>query len=211
MPHYDESQLKAALQGRSTGGSTPVDSDAVVEAMIQDKGLTAPRVMPKHIDALVASLTFQLQYFQGTTMTVAGAFLPNGFAVAVGTSACASPENYNKEVGDKIAIDNARDIAREKLWELEGYVLKKQLDLAKSPMAVAGGLNPDYNPNGLPPHQQRVFYEKRELDDKIDKLDAFMKTVTFVDLPINEHNRLTEQYGHMKAYSKTLGERIAAF
>lgn len=105
-----------------------IDSDAVVEAMIKDKGLTAPRVMPKMIDALVASLTFKVHTFEGTTVTVAGAFLPNGFEVATGKSGCASPENFNKEIGDKIAVDNARDAARQKLWELEGYVLKLRLD-----------------------------------------------------------------------------------
>lgn len=105
-----------------------INSDAVVEAMIQDKGLTAPRVMPKAIDRLVASLIFKVHTFEDTTVTVAAAFLPNGFEVAIGKSGCASPENYNKEIGDKIAVDNARSEARQKLWELEGYVLKLRLD-----------------------------------------------------------------------------------
>jgi len=104
-----------------------IDSDAVVEAMIQDKGLTAPRVLPKTIDAMVASLRFELHTYPGTTATVALAILPSGFVVGQGQSACASPENYNKEVGDKIAVDNARNEARQKLWEFEGYCLAKSL------------------------------------------------------------------------------------
>lgn len=104
-----------------------IDSDAVVEAMIQDKGLTAPRVMPATINAMVASLTFKVHRFEGTTTMVALALLPSGFSVGMGQSACASPENFNAEIGEKIAVDNARDAARQKLWELEGYVLKRDL------------------------------------------------------------------------------------
>jgi hypothetical protein len=105
-----------------------IDDDAVVEAMIKDKGLVAPRVMPKKIDAMVASLIFQTYTFPGTTVTVAIAALPSGFVVGQGQSACASPENFNKEIGDKVAVDNARLDARQKLWELEGYVLKLVID-----------------------------------------------------------------------------------
>lgn len=48
--------------------------------------------------------------------------LDNGFTVT-GESACASPENFNAEIGRKIARDNAKD----KIWALEGYVLKQKL------------------------------------------------------------------------------------
>jgi hypothetical protein len=48
--------------------------------------------------------------------------LRNGFTVT-GESACASPENYNSEIGQKIAFENARD----KVWMLEGYLLKEKL------------------------------------------------------------------------------------
>ena len=40
-----------------------------------------------------------------------------------GESACASPENYNAEIGRKIARENAK----QKIWALEGYVLKNKL------------------------------------------------------------------------------------
>jgi len=48
--------------------------------------------------------------------------LQNGFTV-VGESACASPENFNAELGRKIARENARN----KIWMLEGYLLKQRL------------------------------------------------------------------------------------
>ena len=51
--------------------------------------------------------------------------LKNGFTVT-GESACASPENFNKEIGQKIARQNAV----EKIWPLLGYLLKEKLSLA---------------------------------------------------------------------------------
>ena len=48
--------------------------------------------------------------------------LRNGFTVT-GESACASPENFNAEIGRKIARANAV----EKMWPLLGYALKEKL------------------------------------------------------------------------------------
>ncbi len=48
--------------------------------------------------------------------------LQSGFTVT-GESACASPENFNAEIGKRIARENA--IA--KVWPLMGYALREQL------------------------------------------------------------------------------------
>lgn len=48
--------------------------------------------------------------------------LKNGFTVT-GESACASPENFNAEIGRKVARANA--VA--KMWPLMGYALKEKL------------------------------------------------------------------------------------
>ena len=48
--------------------------------------------------------------------------LRNGFTVT-GESACASPENFDAELGRKIARQNAID----KVWPLMGYALKERL------------------------------------------------------------------------------------
>ncbi|MES2319988.1 MAG: Gp49 family protein [Pseudomonadota bacterium] len=90
-------------------------------------GASAPRVTPAQIDALCDSLTFPTHVFPGTTTTVAIAVLPNGFTAGLGMSACVSPANFVTEIGVKYAIDQAKAQARDKLWELEGYALKAQL------------------------------------------------------------------------------------
>ena len=65
----------------------------------------------------------------------------------------------------------------------------------------------------LQPHQQRVVDEKTELDEKLTKLRAFCSQSggIFDSLPTEEKQRLTEQEGHMAAYSDVLRRRIDAF
>lgn len=58
----------------------------------------------------------------GTTTTVCSLVIDNGFVVT-GTSACVDKRNFNKEIGEEIAYDDAFD----KLWTLEGYLLKEKL------------------------------------------------------------------------------------
>lgn len=95
-------------------------SEQEIEQEIQDKGLTAPRLTPKLINEAVLSTEYHV--FEGSCLTVCCLTLQNGFTVT-GESACASPENFNAEIGQKIAFENARD----KIWALEGYLLKQKL------------------------------------------------------------------------------------
>lgn len=50
--------------------------------------------------------------------------LENGFEVT-GESACVDPKNYDREIGERIAKENAF----EKIWLLEGYLLQEKLYL----------------------------------------------------------------------------------
>lgn len=98
--------------------------EASMEKEIQAKGKTAPRLTPDDIDAAI--LTEQYHVFDGTTLTVCALTLRNGFTV-VGESAAASPENFDEEIGQKIARENARN----KIWALEGYLLRSKLHEAE--------------------------------------------------------------------------------
>lgn len=60
-------------------------------------------------------------------------------------------------------------------------------------------------------YQQRVVDEKRDLDEKIEKLSAFMKTAGFGSVQTDEQARLHGQLVVMVAYSELLKDRIAAF
>jgi len=63
----------------------------------------------------------------------------------------------------------------------------------------------------LLPHQIRVVAEKRELDERLQRLVAFMGTATFAELPEAERARMTRQRDVMTELSAVLGDRIDAF
>ncbi|EAB8016877.1 hypothetical protein LNV93_24165 [Klebsiella pneumoniae] len=120
-------------------------TDMDIEKEIVAKGKTAARVTPERIEAVISGEF----YFTGADgyrssplwlkqeepepalqslelLTFCVLVLENGYTVT-GESACASPENFDPEIGRKIARQNA--IA--KIWPLEGYLLKQQLHEVK--------------------------------------------------------------------------------
>lgn len=122
-------------------------TDMEIEKEIVAKGKTAARVTPERIRAehyFTAfdgrSGTLASGTYAGKEVPVAGdadleslklltfcvLVLENGFIVT-GESACASPENFDPEIGRKIARQNA--VA--KIWPLEGYLLKQRFNEAK--------------------------------------------------------------------------------
>ena len=113
-----------------------------IEQEIQAKGLTAPRVTPADIEAEIDGEYYftardgvQQAFHQQDELTrLTGAHgeldrltfcvlrLKNGFTVT-GESACASPENFDAEIGRKIARQNA--VA--KIWPLLGFRLRDKI------------------------------------------------------------------------------------
>lgn len=108
-----------------------MSSEAEIEKEIQRKGLNAPRLTPETITALI--IAEQYYVFPGTVKTVCALTLRNGFVV-IGESAPASPENFDENLGRKIAFDDAR----KKIWPLEGYALRTRL-AAKEQIGQAAG------------------------------------------------------------------------
>lgn len=114
-------------------------TDQLIEQEIQAKGLTAPRITPNDIEVnIVSEFYFTAgegvlgQSEMGTRpagiadslnrLTFCVLVLKNGFTVT-GESACASPENFDAEIGRKIARQNAV----QKIWPLMGYELRSKL------------------------------------------------------------------------------------
>lgn len=112
-----------------------------LEEEIIAKGLTAPRVTPSDIEENIASeVYFTAADGHRGRSNARGPYMPlpapmplelltfcvlilrNGFTVT-GESACASPSNFDPEIGRKIARQNAV----EKIWPLMGYTLKQRL------------------------------------------------------------------------------------
>ena len=100
-------------------------NDKAIEQEIQANGLTAPRVTPEDIEANIAREHYFTAFEFGSPLlllTFCVLVLRNGFTVT-GESACASPENFDAELGRKIARQNAIN----KVWPLMGYALKERL------------------------------------------------------------------------------------
>ena len=95
-----------------------------IENEIEEKGLTELRVTSKRIDETIAGEEYYV--FPSSCLTVCCLTLRNGFTVT-GESACASPGNFDLPLGRKIAKQKARD----KIWMLEGYLLKEALYLTR--------------------------------------------------------------------------------
>lgn len=98
----------------------PQYTDDELARDIETSGKKAPRITADQIDGKIVGEQFHV--FEGTTMTVCLLMLENGF-YTVGYSASASPENFEPEIGRKLA----RDHARSEIWRLEGYLLRQRL------------------------------------------------------------------------------------
>ena len=112
--------------------------DQEIEKEIQEKRLDAPRVTPNDIQNVIQSEHYFTAYAGAKygritrdepinsdalkLLTFCVLVLRNGFTVT-GESACASPKNFDAEIGKKIARQNAIN----KVWMLEGYLLKQKL------------------------------------------------------------------------------------
>lgn len=117
-------------------------NDHTIENEIQAKGKTAPRITPADIEANIlheiylnageCAVAFAPEFpnykplpesaSSLNLLTFCVLVMRNGFTVT-GESACASPENFDAEIGRKIARQNA--VA--KVWPLMGYALKNEL------------------------------------------------------------------------------------
>lgn len=111
-----------------------------IEREIQRLGLTSPRITPATIGAHIVKEVYftaaegivghatmtgdhsQVIAQEHTLLTFCVLTLRNGFTVT-GESACASPENFDAEIGRRVA----RQHAVAKVWPLLGYALKERL------------------------------------------------------------------------------------
>lgn len=123
MPYQKGWAAAVAVPGRH--------AEAELEKAIKSAGADkAPRLTPEHIEAQIVKAHFHVP--PGTCLTLCVLTLRNGFTV-LGESACASPENFNAEIGMRLARENARN----KIWQLEGYLLRERLYSTGHPPRLA--------------------------------------------------------------------------
>ena len=84
----------------------------------------APKVTKNELEAAIKGETYTLLPNERTT--ICQLTLDNGFTIE-GSSSCVSKENYDREIGERIARDNAIN----GLWQLLGFRLADRLHQAK--------------------------------------------------------------------------------
>ncbi len=155
---------------------------SVTEEELKAKA-TAPRITLEDMKATQKIVDY---YIHPTTcLTICIITLQNGFTVT-GESACAYPENFNKDIGERISYENAE----KKIWALLGYGLKEQQYQATRPV------------------KERVTRERDSLNENLNKLTGFINTLKFKDLPFEARELLHDQEAHMRNYANTLNKRI---
>lgn len=222
-------------------------TDDQIEAEIQAKGKTAPRVTVADVEAAIdaeyfftgahgaigaamanahAEHTGVPEHQALSLLTFCVLVLRNGFTV-VGTSACVSPENFDAEIGQKVA----RADAVRQVWPLLGYALRDTLtyrpiftsaELSETELADLGELAArpgallELRPKTLveffvPPassHIDRMAEERDQLDERTDKLSAFVKAPAFDALVSEERDDMQRQLSAMREYRRALVDRL---
>ena len=118
-----EAAEAALLKPKGEGKAFPIDfNDQRIEGMVRDLGLNAPRLTPEYIDSVIDSVTYT-QLPSGRTM-ICELTLANGFTIR-GESTVVSIENFNLAVGQDVAFNDARN----KVWQLEAYLMKQRMAL----------------------------------------------------------------------------------
>lgn len=170
-------------------------SETFEEMVVRVGADKAPRITPADIEAKIATTEF---FHPTATLTIVVVTLTNKFTVT-GESACASPENYNEEIGNKIALD----MARSKIWMLEGYLLREKLSWMETVPALATAQPASY--------VDRMVAELAELCERHDKLAAFIAvSPVFTHLSVGEQLLLCQQADAMRAYRTALQARVDA-
>lgn len=95
------------------------------------KEVVAEKTHPKITEEHIQSLIVDTKFLYDDLTTVAIITVENGFRF-IGHSTPASPENYDRQVGERYAYDNAF----KQIWTHEGYILKELLYQAELVGAV---------------------------------------------------------------------------
>ena len=148
-------------------------TEETAQYLIDRKAYPAPRVTPEDVEAEIdcvyyftanegvygANMSAVAQVMQPTApalglLTSCVIVLRNGFTVT-GESACASPENFDAEIGRRLA----REAAVRKIWPLLGFRLRDQLAQRENPPAPSSPKPDDFKFEV----RQMVYYHGCEL------------------------------------------------
>lgn len=172
---------------------------------------TGPRVTKDELEANVSAHAVFNAYEAITALgmpamestkllTLAVVTTENGFSL-VGESACAWPDNYDQDIGQRLALENAKN----KLWGLMGYHLKQQLFEGESANVEQ---TDETRAAGEGSWLDRVRSERDELNEKLEKLKTFLNSQSLGNLPMHQVVLLKAQKIIMEEYMRILDRRM---
>lgn len=115
-------------------------------------------VTEDYIKSRIANVSYSV--LPDTTVTICMITLKNGYSVR-GESACVDPNEFNKEKGEKYAYENAFN----KIWPLEGYLLKEEMSKREGQVEKLAELCHEVNRlycEGLGDHSQPFWKDASE-------------------------------------------------
>jgi len=101
----------------------------------ESSGSIYPKVSPDHIESLMNQVKYDVQLVADTTTTIVTGYIAMGavdFTLATATMACVDKRNFNKKLGAKYCTEKCAAMCKDKLWELEGYLLAKKVSSNES-------------------------------------------------------------------------------
>lgn len=144
------------------------------------------KVTKEDLEHLVARSDITYTNLAGT-LTHCMVTLPCGFQVT-GESACVDPANYNKKLGEEIALKKVIN----QLWPLEGYLLANDIYRAKQPTSFVS----------------RMVFEQSDLREKLNKLREFLDKPKPDFVEQAQWDLMTKQEKTMSDYFYILEDRI---
>ena len=131
------SRVTANAEGDASRFTQVQEAYAKAPAVTRDRMYleTMQQIFANTTKVMVDANVKKVDHIYHGLLTICVITLQNGFTVT-GESACASPENYRKETGEKISYENAYD----KIWALMGYELKNKLAMIEAAGAPTGAI-----------------------------------------------------------------------
>lgn len=170
---------------------------------VTPKKVEGPKIHFEDIKAKLAECSFEVDQREGRTATHVHVYDPTGYYLASGFSACVDPANFDAEVGKNNALSDALGKAEGKLWQLEGYHLKKDLE--------AGRYILTQEDKQHPPHVQRMLCERNDLMRNFSMLTTFVQSGCPGVTDIGEIDLLRAQAPLMLALVQHLDLRLAHY
>lgn len=170
---------------------------------VTPKKVEGPKIHFEDIKAKLAECSFEVDQREGRTATHVHVYDPTGYYLASGFSACVDPANFDAEVGKNSALSDALGKAEGKLWQLEGYHLKKELE--------AGRYILTQEDKKQPYHVQQLIASRNNLMRNFSMMGAFIEQGCPGVVDVAEVDLLREELKPMLALVQQMDLRLAHY